>query len=926
MATGAIVAVSPSSVIATPSANLFNYAYCAAANKAYIGTLNGITSQPVFVGKINNGAGALTIDIDHYPSELTFGNLIRVTYPSGQVAGWWKFEGKKAVLAKGNAYTLTLTPLSAELSDISFNANYSSDATQPTIPLGAATFDVPIRAAIARTLHLSAGNISNDGTSYSYVFNNCTGQDPLKQAMTFAGSSWWYYCDASGVVSVANASPFAHSWTIGTDVVAGEWDDDILTLWNGQPVTGGTGPDGVTSLSAFAQDTNPANPYSVPNLGERTNAVYQDTSLNTQASVNAVAASLLNYAERVTSTRKLTISHYSLRRPQPGDACYLTEVSAGDPAKPGNLSKDGPFLITDVTEYGGSFRYDVTISASMTVPVLSFNPMMSQQQAIAKLMQNPQVLAVSPSGAVGNIGNGVVGGGAFGSVRPSVPTGLALVTSLDNVGQLNNAAISATWNGNSSTEGVAYYALRWRKATDPDVDASYTSQHVTAQGAKISGLYQGTAYVVELAAVNGAGVSSASWATVGITSAMDTNAPAVPINLAATRTPRGAQVSWSPGVETAGGAAADLQGYWLQVSIPGITNGWQDVTGNTKGYALNTSVSFVAPKGTPQGSVITFRVAAVDWSGNVSAFTQQIPAIFTDGVTFDELQVGQLNVYGLLSAQGGLSTRSEAPNGALSGVGVDVNASGIVLYDGTVTDHGAGAGVTAKLNATNGNAFFSGTVSASQIQALQGGASGSGARMWADFVDNTPGIGPLLDVNDGIYDRVQIGNLSGLPNSPAQYGLRAVNSSGTAIFDSLGLIAAATNAGSGSAAAVALATSPTNTWLGAAATAVTFAVINHQTNVLIMCFGDISASVAASTQWPLYCSMYVVGQGFYNTIRVNFSNFSGVTEAWDAPLAVAAVLNLPVGTYTAELGYFIPGGYPGGGTVNTSIFAFQLGS
>ena len=931
-AVGAIVAVNPAATVTQPTANVFNYAYCN-NSKAYLGTLNGILNEPVFVGKINSGAAALTLDIDHYPTELTFGNLIRVTYPTGQVAGYWRYEGRKSVMAGQNKYTLTLTPLSAELKEISFNANYSSDTTQPNTALGAATFDTPVKAAIAKTVHLSAGTILNDGTSYAYVFNNCTGQDTLNQAMTFAGSTWWWYVDANGVVSLANASPFVHTWTVGTEVSAGEWDDDILSLWNGQPVIGGTGPEGTASLTALAVDTNPANPYSTVNIGERTAAPYQDSSLVTQASVNAVATSLLGYAERVTSTRKLTLTHYTTRRPQPGDACYLVETdpASGDPTSKGNLVKQGPYLITDVTEYGGTFRYQVTVSASMTVPVLAFNPQLSQEQALLKLMQQPQIQPVSNDGKVGSIGNGVLGGAASGgalNATPGQPIGLTASTGIDNLAQTNNAYIQVSWSAPSASDNVSLWPVQWRKATDPDVAASYYRTVVNGSlGLKIPGLIQGTSYVVMVAAINGAGVQSA-WSTLSETTALDTTAPAVPANLVAYRTPRGAMVSWAPGAESAGGSAPDLQGFWLQVAIDGISQGWQDVTpGSAGAYSLNTSTDYTAPTGTPQGTVLYFRVAAVDWSGNVSAFTTQTPAIYTDGVSFEELTVGQLNAYGLLTATGGITTRATVQQGqAASGPGVDINASGITLYDGTATDHGAGAGITGQLNATNGNAFFSGTVSASQILGVAGGAGGSGARMWIDLADTSAGVGPLIDVNDGTYDRVQIGNLSANGNSPAQYGIRAIDNQGHVIFDSLGISQAASVLGTSNGSSTI---NFSGTLSGLSGTNTSFVVSNRPQNILVLGIATIGGVTPAGNLINPQASVGVNGQG-YGQLQSLYNTVVQGTVGTDSTIQVPITSwyyqsGIPVGSYNAQFQGVLGGSALAGGIFNWQIIVIQLG-
>jgi hypothetical protein len=75
--------------------------------------------------------------------------------------------------------------------------------------------------------------------------------------------------------------------------------------------------------------------------------------------------------------------------------------------------------------------------------------------------------------------------------------------------------------------------------------------------------------------------------------------------------------------------------------------------------------------------------------------------------------------------------------------------------------------------------------------------------MTLDLIRSGAGLGPILNVNDGAYNRASMGNLASYtgPNgivSPAQYGFRAVDASGNAIFDSLGLIAVMSQIGSNS--------------------------------------------------------------------------------------------------------------------------------
>lgn len=75
------------------------------------------------------------------------------------------------------------------------------------------------------------------------------------------------------------------------------------------------------------------------------------------------------------------------------------------------------------------------------------------------------------------------------------------------------------------------------------------------------------------------------------------------------------------------------------------------------------------------------------------------------------------------------------------------------------------------------------------MRAVQINDPGFKSSMWMNLVGNQPGQSPyqaVTDTNGTI--RVELGNLAANGNSPAQFGLRANNASGTPIFDSLGLI------------------------------------------------------------------------------------------------------------------------------------------
>ena len=68
--------------------------------------------------------------------------------------------------------------------------------------------------------------------------------------------------------------------------------------------------------------------------------------------------------------------------------------------------------------------------------------------------------------------------------------------------------------------------------------------------------------------------------------------------------------------------------------------------------------------------------------------------------------------------------------------------------------------------------------------------------MTLDLIQGGAGLGPILVVNDGTYQRVQSGHLAAYtdPNgitSPATYGLRVLDALGNLLFDSIGISAVA---------------------------------------------------------------------------------------------------------------------------------------
>ena len=233
--------------------------YILQAPYQYEGQLRGVLNEPVFTADINKGCGSLTLELDHYPAELQWGYLIQPQYPDGTIVGYWKFEQRAVKMGPKNSYTVTLLPLASELTDADYTGNYSTDTTQIGPAYSPQPFSYPVLYSIPRTMHCTYGPIWDDGNVYSYAYNNAHCVDPLNQAVLFGGAStdgvgsWWWFCDRFGVVSLRNtlstANVVLHTVTVGREITVGQWDDDILSLYNGQTVNGGT-PLGSSLLTA----------------------------------------------------------------------------------------------------------------------------------------------------------------------------------------------------------------------------------------------------------------------------------------------------------------------------------------------------------------------------------------------------------------------------------------------------------------------------------------------------------------------------------------------------------------------------------------------------------------------------------------------------------------------------------------------------
>lgn len=183
---------------------------------------------------------------------------------------------------------------------------------------------------------------------------------------------------------------------------------------------------------------------------------------------------------------------------------------------------------------------------------------------------------------------------------------------------------------------------------------------------------------------------------------------------------------------------------------------------------------------------------------------------------------------------------------------------------------------------------------------------------------------PMISANDGTYLRAQMGNLANYvgPNgvtSPAQYGFRAVDQTGNAIFDSLGLIAVMKNIGLASYSN----TSSTNTAytdISPILTGSTSFTLTRQTNVLAiaMLYGITAGAVGSraryalrigtatqSTDWGSATTMSKVQTDYTNGTLFYFASIPAGN--WDAGIQCGVDSGQTCTTWAAVLALFSMG-------------------
>ena len=202
---------------------------------------------------------------------------------------------------------------------------------------------------------------------------------------------------------------------------------------------------------------------------------------------------------------------------------------------------------------------------------------------------------------------------------PDVPTGLALLTGLENVSQTVTAYITATWTDSTATDHD-FYVVKLIRGSETIGEESTS----IANSYKFAPLVPGQSYSVQVKDIDDSGNESAYCTAVTVASAGDTTAPAVPTGLAAAAAGvKQIRVTWTANTE------ADLAGYDLHAST---------TTGFTP--SDSTRIAFVSDAtaytyDTPAYALYYFKIRSKDTSQNYSAYATQVSATSVQVVTGD---------------------------------------------------------------------------------------------------------------------------------------------------------------------------------------------------------------------------------------------------------------------------------------------------
>lgn len=259
---------------------------------------------------------------------------------------------------------------------------------------------------------------------------------------------------------------------------------------------------------------------------------------------------------------------------------------------------------------------------------------------------------------------------APGSVgAPQTPTGLTYQVGIDYYSQTHDGFVVLSWTPNPVYDFVSRYDIYYHKGADDNLHNLTVGGDVSS--VRINSLIPGQTYVFAIQAHDAANRASNFSMELPVYVPLDIDPPAVPTGLAATTVGDLIRLTWTE-VGVLDGISNDLKEYQIAVSTDGGSTYPTTYTvgpGNSWLYIPTVATPF-------------FKIASVDWTGNVSAYSAAVSA--TAGGTI----VGPITINpGPIEISGGplWTTDSWVKNLKIDGVGV------IELGGGNATKFGIGA-------------------------------------------------------------------------------------------------------------------------------------------------------------------------------------------------------------------------------------------
>lgn len=229
---------------------------------------------------------------------------------------------------------------------------------------------------------------------------------------------------------------------------------------------------------------------------------------------------------------------------------------------------------------------------------------------------------------------------------PATPTGLSARSGIDNFAQSHTSYVVLTWTPNPVVDFVSRYDVYWHKG----VDSAY--HNITVSGdvnsVRVNDVFPGTTYSFAVQAHDAANRASLWSPELNVIISQDADPPAVPTGLSATSSAGGVYLNWNEvGSE---GISNDLKQYQIAISLDGgATYPYIDTIGPGNSFLYT-------PLTGAQGTVF-FKIATVDWTGNVSAFSSAVsaavgiiqgPLLIENGtsINVELLRIGRVNPIG----------------------------------------------------------------------------------------------------------------------------------------------------------------------------------------------------------------------------------------------------------------------------------------